>query len=126
MADPCNWKFSGAEISAANSYHNISHRSSIWSLGPSGSGRRDMASRQMARVRRQNCFPEQRPPAGVYVCYRKRADPAGLSAFLGRPRSIRELRGPNGAPPIDGPCEATGEGLSEHRTAPAQPRTTRV
>jgi phenylpropionate dioxygenase-like ring-hydroxylating dioxygenase large terminal subunit len=63
---PCNWKFP-AENFSGDSYHNISHRSvDLVGIGPSGSGRRDMRERQMAR-RLQICFPERSHQTGVYV-----------------------------------------------------------
>jgi len=52
---PCNWKFP-AENFSGDSYHNISHRSvDMVGIGPSGSGRRDMRERLLAR-RLQICF----------------------------------------------------------------------
>jgi phenylpropionate dioxygenase-like ring-hydroxylating dioxygenase large terminal subunit len=63
---PCNWKFP-AENFSGDSYHNISHRSvDLVGIGPSGSGRRDMRERQLAR-RLQICFPERGHQTGVYV-----------------------------------------------------------
>jgi phenylpropionate dioxygenase-like ring-hydroxylating dioxygenase large terminal subunit len=63
---PCNWKFP-AENFSGDSYHNISHRSvDLVGIGPSGSGRRDMRERQMAR-RLQICFPERGHQTGVYA-----------------------------------------------------------
>ena len=63
---PCNWKFP-AENFSGDSYHNISHRSvDLVGIGPSGSGRRDMQERRMAR-RLQICFPERGHQTGVYV-----------------------------------------------------------
>jgi phenylpropionate dioxygenase-like ring-hydroxylating dioxygenase large terminal subunit len=63
---PCNWKFP-AENFSGDSYHNISHRSvDLAGIGPSGSGRRDMRERQMAR-RLQISFPEHGHQTGVYV-----------------------------------------------------------
>ena len=66
---PCNWKFP-AENFSGDSYHNISHRSvDLVGIGPSGSGRRDMRERQMAR-RLQICFPERGHQTGVYALRR--------------------------------------------------------
>ena len=63
---PCNWKFP-AENFSGDRYHNISHRSvDLVGSGPSGSGRRDMQERTMAR-RLQICFPERGHQTGVYV-----------------------------------------------------------
>ncbi len=63
---PCNWKFP-AENFSGDSYHNISHRSvDLVGIGPSGSGRRDMTERQLAR-RLQISFPEYGHQTGVYV-----------------------------------------------------------
>jgi nitrite reductase/ring-hydroxylating ferredoxin subunit len=63
---PCNWKFP-AENFSGDSYHNISHRSvDLAGIGPSGSGRRDMKERQMAR-RLQISFPELGHQTGVYA-----------------------------------------------------------
>jgi nitrite reductase/ring-hydroxylating ferredoxin subunit len=63
---PCNWKFP-AENFSGDSYHNISHRSvDLAGIGPSGSGRRDMQERALAR-RLQICFPERGHQTGVYV-----------------------------------------------------------
>ena len=63
---PCNWKFP-AENFSGDSYHNISHRSvDLVGIGPSGSGRRDLQERTMAR-RLQICFPERGHQTGVYV-----------------------------------------------------------
>src|SRR5437762_11430702 len=63
---PCNWKFP-AENFSGDSYHNISHRSvDLVGIGPSGSGRRDMSERQLAR-RLQICFPERGHQTGIYV-----------------------------------------------------------
>src|SRR5260221_4783116 len=63
---PCNWKFP-AENFSGDSYPNISHRSvDLAGTGPSGSGRRDMQERALAR-RLQICFPERGHQTGVYV-----------------------------------------------------------
>src|SRR5204862_4401668 len=63
---PCNWKFP-AENFSGDRYHNVSHRSvDLVGIGPSGSGRRDMRERQMAR-RLQICFPERGHQTGVYA-----------------------------------------------------------
>jgi phenylpropionate dioxygenase-like ring-hydroxylating dioxygenase large terminal subunit len=63
---PCNWKFP-AENFSGDSYHNISHRSvDLAGIGPSGSGRRDMRERQMAR-RLHVAFPERGHQTGVYL-----------------------------------------------------------
>src|SRR5271169_4875809 len=63
---PCNWKFP-AENFCGDSYHNISHRSvDLAGIGPSGSGRRDMQERQMAR-RLQVSLYERGHQTGVYV-----------------------------------------------------------
>jgi phenylpropionate dioxygenase-like ring-hydroxylating dioxygenase large terminal subunit len=57
---PCNWKF------PAENY-NISHRSvDLVGIGPSGTGRRDMQERQMAR-RLHIAFPERGHQTGAYV-----------------------------------------------------------
>src|SRR5437764_7272266 len=72
---PCNWKFP-AENFSGDSYHNISHRSvDLVGIGPSGSGRRDMRERQMAR-RLQICFPERGHQTGVYALLKGEAIPA--------------------------------------------------
>ncbi len=63
---PCNWKFP-AENFCGDSYHNISHRSvDLVGIGPSGSGRRDMQERNLAR-RLHVAFPERGHQTGVYV-----------------------------------------------------------
>ena len=63
---PCNWKFP-AENFSGDSYHNISHRSvDMVGIGPSGTGRRDMAERTYSR-RLQIAFPERGHQSGVYV-----------------------------------------------------------
>lgn len=63
---PCNWKFP-AENFSGDSYHNISHRSvDMVGIGPSGTGRRDMAERAYSR-RLQIAFPERGHQSGVYV-----------------------------------------------------------
>ena len=63
---PCNWKFP-AENFSGDSYHNISHRSvDMVGIGPSGTGRRDMAERTYSR-RLQVAFPERGHQSGVYV-----------------------------------------------------------
>jgi phenylpropionate dioxygenase-like ring-hydroxylating dioxygenase large terminal subunit len=63
---PCNWKFP-AENFCGDSYHNISHRSvDLVGIGPSGSGRRDMQERLMAR-RLQVSFYERGHQTGVYL-----------------------------------------------------------
>src|SRR4029077_7875188 len=63
---PCNWKFP-AENFSGDSYHNISHRSvDLVGIGPSGSGRRDMRERELAR-RLQICFPDRGHQTGVYA-----------------------------------------------------------
>src|SRR5207302_204649 len=72
---PCNWKFP-AENFSGDSYHNISHRSvDLVGIGPSGSGRRDMRERQMAR-RLQICFPERGHQTGVYALPKGEVIPA--------------------------------------------------
>lgn len=71
---PCNWKFP-AENFSGDSYHNISHRSvDMVGIGPSGSGRRDMQERLMAR-RLQICFPERGHQTGVYLLPRAAPTP---------------------------------------------------
>jgi phenylpropionate dioxygenase-like ring-hydroxylating dioxygenase large terminal subunit len=71
---PCNWKFP-AENFSGDSYHNISHRSvDLAGIGPSGSGRRDMQERVLAR-RLQVCFPERGHQTGVYVLPKERPIP---------------------------------------------------
>jgi phenylpropionate dioxygenase-like ring-hydroxylating dioxygenase large terminal subunit len=63
---PCNWKFP-AENFCGDSYHNISHRSvDLVGIGPSGSGRRDMQERQMAR-RLHVAFYDRGHQTGVYL-----------------------------------------------------------
>ena len=63
---PCNWKFP-AENFCGDSYHNISHRSvDLAGIGPSGSGRRDMREREMAR-RLQVSFYERGHQTGIYL-----------------------------------------------------------
>jgi len=63
---PCNWKFP-AENFSGDSYHNISHRSvDLVGIGPSGSGRRDLRERAVAR-RLQICFPERGHQTGLYL-----------------------------------------------------------
>src|SRR3989442_9221618 len=72
---PCNWKFP-AENFSGDSYHNISHRSvDMVGIGPSGSGRRDMRERLLAR-RLQICFPERGHQTGVYVLPEDQPTPA--------------------------------------------------
>jgi len=72
---PCNWKFP-AENFSGDSYHNISHRSvDLAGIGPSGSGRRDMQERVLAR-RLQICFPERGHQTGVYVLPKERPIPS--------------------------------------------------
>ncbi|MGH7060128.1 MAG: aromatic ring-hydroxylating oxygenase subunit alpha, partial [Stellaceae bacterium] len=71
---PCNWKFP-AENFCGDSYHNISHRSvDLVGIGPSGSGRRDMQERLMAR-RLQVSFYERGHQTGVYVLPQGAATP---------------------------------------------------
>ncbi len=63
---PCNWKFP-AENFCGDSYHNISHRSvDLAGIGPSGSGRRDLRERELAR-RLQVSFYERGHQTGVYL-----------------------------------------------------------
>ncbi|HEV2302629.1 MAG TPA: aromatic ring-hydroxylating dioxygenase subunit alpha, partial [Stellaceae bacterium] len=63
---PCNWKFP-AENFCGDSYHNISHRSvDLAGIGPSGSGRRDMRERLVAR-RLHVAFPERGHQTGLYL-----------------------------------------------------------
>ena len=63
---PCNWKFP-AENFCGDSYHNISHRSvDLVGIGPSGSGRRDMQERLMAR-RLHVAFYDRGHQTGVYL-----------------------------------------------------------
>jgi nitrite reductase/ring-hydroxylating ferredoxin subunit len=63
---PCNWKFP-AENFSGDSYHNISHRSvDLVGIGPSGSGRRDLRERSVAR-RLQVCLPERGHQTGLYL-----------------------------------------------------------
>src|SRR5436190_13565301 len=63
---PCNWKFP-AENFSGDSYHNISHRSvDLVGIGPSGTSRRDLAERALAR-RLQISFPDRGHQTGVYV-----------------------------------------------------------
>ena len=72
---PCNWKFP-AENFSGDSYHNISHRSvDLVGIGPSGSGRRDMRERLLAR-RLQICFPERGHQTGVYLLPKDEATPS--------------------------------------------------
>ena len=71
---PCNWKFP-AENFCGDSYHNISHRSvDLVGIGPSGSGRRDMQEREMAR-RLHVAFYERGHQTGVYVLPRETPTP---------------------------------------------------
>jgi phenylpropionate dioxygenase-like ring-hydroxylating dioxygenase large terminal subunit len=71
---PCNWKFP-AENFCGDSYHNISHRSvDIVGIGPSGSGRRDMAERRLAR-RLHVAFPERGHQTGLYLLPHDRPTP---------------------------------------------------
>jgi nitrite reductase/ring-hydroxylating ferredoxin subunit len=71
---PCNWKFP-AENFCGDSYHNISHRSvDLVGIGPSGSGRRDMQERLLAR-RLQVSFYERGHQTGVYVLPQGAATP---------------------------------------------------
>jgi len=71
---PCNWKFP-AENFSGDSYHNISHRSvDLVGIGPSGSSRRDLAERVLAR-RLQICFPDRGHQCGVYVLPKGEATP---------------------------------------------------
>ena len=71
---PCNWKFP-AENFCGDSYHNISHRSvDLVGIGPSGSGRRDMREREMAR-RLHVAFYERGHQTGVYVLPRETPTP---------------------------------------------------
>jgi phenylpropionate dioxygenase-like ring-hydroxylating dioxygenase large terminal subunit len=71
---PCNWKFP-AENFCGDSYHNISHRSvDLVGIGPSGTGRRDMQERQMAR-RLHIAFPERGHQTGVYVLPKGQSTP---------------------------------------------------
>ena len=78
---PCNWKFP-AENFSGDSYHNISHRSvDMVGIGPSGTGRRDTAERQLAR-RLQISFPERGHQTGVYVLPAALATPP---AYQGSP-----------------------------------------
>jgi phenylpropionate dioxygenase-like ring-hydroxylating dioxygenase large terminal subunit len=71
---PCNWKFP-AENFCGDSYHNISHRSvDLVGIGPSGTGRRDMQERLMAR-RLQISFYERGHQTGVYLFPKDRETP---------------------------------------------------
>ena len=75
---PCNWKFP-AENFSGDSYHNISHRSvDLVGIGPSGSGRRDMQERQMAR-RLQVSFYERGHQTGVYLLPQGQPTPPAYS-----------------------------------------------
>jgi phenylpropionate dioxygenase-like ring-hydroxylating dioxygenase large terminal subunit len=72
---PCNWKFP-AENFCGDSYHNISHRSvDLVGIGPSGSGRRDMEERRLAR-RLHVAFPERGHQTGLYLLPRDRPTPS--------------------------------------------------
>jgi phenylpropionate dioxygenase-like ring-hydroxylating dioxygenase large terminal subunit len=71
---PCNWKFP-AENFCGDSYHNISHRSvDLAGIGPSGSGRRDMRERLVAR-RLHVAFPERGHQTGLYLLPRSEPTP---------------------------------------------------
>ena len=71
---PCNWKFP-AENFCGDSYHNISHRSvDLVGIGPSGSGRRDMQERQLAR-RLHVAFYERGHQTGVYLLPKEQPTP---------------------------------------------------
>ena len=88
---PCNWKFP-AENFCGDSYHNISHRSvDLAGIGPSGSGRRDMRERELAR-RLQVSFYERGHQTGVYVLPQGQAGTAGLRPFADRLGIFRALR----------------------------------
>ena len=89
---PCNWKFP-AENFCGDSYHNISHRSvDLVGIGPSGSGRRDMQERLMAR-RLQVSFYERGHQTGVYLFPKDRPVAAFVSALPDSLRIFRPLRG---------------------------------
>ncbi len=92
---PCNWKFP-AENFSGDSYHNISHRSvDLVGIGPSGTSRRDMQERILAR-RLQICFPDRGHQTGVYVLPQGHRPRRPIST---RPwwRNISRIARPSGA-----------------------------
>ena len=93
---PCNWKFP-AENFCGDSYHNISHRSvDLVGIGPSGSGRRDMQERLMAR-KLHIAFSERGHQTTSLPVAQGPADAARLSALLGRVRIFPRIARRSGA-----------------------------
>ena len=72
---PCNWKFP-AENFSGDTYHNISHRSvDLAGIGPSGTGRRDMAERTAGR-RLHVCEPGRGHQTILYLLPKDKPTPA--------------------------------------------------
>jgi phenylpropionate dioxygenase-like ring-hydroxylating dioxygenase large terminal subunit len=123
---PCNWKFP-AENFCGDSYHNISHRSvDLAGIGPSGSGRRDMQERQMAR-RLHVAFYERGHQTGVYLLPRGEPTPPAyqnspvVSDYFRHCEEARRRRGDWGRL-IGSP----GEIFPNTALHPRQPRTIAV
>ena len=124
---PCNWKFP-AENFSGDSYHNISHRSvDLVGIGPSGSGRRDMRERQMAR-RLQICFPERGHQTEIYVLPKGEGTPpayrhsAIVSDYFAHCEAERRRRCGEWARVMGSP----GEVFPNTALHPRQPRTIAV
>ena len=125
---PCNWKFP-AENFCGDSYHNISHRSvDLVGIGPSGSGRRDMQERLMAR-RLHVAFHDRGHQTGVYVLPKDQPTPPAYqhsSVVVGIFRALRRRAArdaaANGARLIGSP----GEIFPNTALHPRQPRTIAV
>ncbi len=85
---PCNWKFP-AENFSGDRYHNISHRSvDMVGIGPSGSGRRDMAERLNARWL-DICFPER---GHSMICFLRPPDASITPAYQQAPAVAEYFR----------------------------------
>ena len=124
---PCNWKFP-AENFCGDSYHNISHRSvDLAGIGPSGSGRRDMREREMAR-RLQVSFYERGHQTGIYVMPQGEPTPPAyghspiVSEYFAHCEEQRRRRHGEWARVIGSP----GELFPNTALHPRQPRTIAV
>ena len=124
---PCNWKFP-AENFSGDSYHNISHRSvDLVGIGPSGSGRRDMQERLMAR-RLQISLYERGHQTGIYLLPKDQTTPPSyqhssvVSEYFAHCEEERRRRRGEWARVIGSP----GEIFPTTALHPRQPRTIAV
>ena len=124
---PCNWKFP-AENFSGDTYHNISHRSvDLVGIGPSGTGRRDMAERQIGR-RLHVCDPARGHQSILYLLPSDRPTPAAyqhspiVKDYFAWCESEKRKRGGPGARLVGAP----GEIFPNTALHPRQPRTIAV